>query len=133
MVDLVRAGVIEVFALEVDLRAAKLRGQALGMEDRAGTADVVGEQGGQLLLEIGALADFLIGGVDIDHGLLELWRHQLAAIGAEVAVGVRHGGEAGGSTHRAVSSKGGNEDEPSSAQHGQQGSDRHGPEGERRR
>ncbi|MOA27489.1 hypothetical protein D3C78_1483700 [compost metagenome] len=127
-----RAGVVEVLALEVDLRAAKLGGQPLGMEDRAGTADIVGEQRSQLFLEIGALADFLVGGLDIVHRLLELRGHQLAAVGAEVAVGVRHGGEAGRSTHGAVSSKR-SERRRALLRTGRQGPDRHGPEGERRR
>ena len=39
IVDLVRAGVIEVFALEIDLRAAQMLGQALGEIERIGAAD----------------------------------------------------------------------------------------------
>ncbi|MNC35324.1 hypothetical protein D3C75_838040 [compost metagenome] len=99
VVDLVRAGVVEVLALEVDLRTAEFFAQAAGMEDRAGAADVVGEQTGQLLLEIFALADLLVGGVDLVHHLLEVRWHQLAAIGAEVAAGIGHGGKTVGSAH----------------------------------
>ena len=36
VVDLVRAGVVELFALEVDLRAAAVFGQALGEVQRRG-------------------------------------------------------------------------------------------------
>ena len=43
------AGVVEVLALEVDLRAAEFAAQALGVVDRAGAADKVR----QLLLELG--------------------------------------------------------------------------------
>ena len=38
VVDLVRAGVVELFALEVDLRAAAVFGQALGEVQRRGAA-----------------------------------------------------------------------------------------------
>ena len=41
VVDLVRAGVVEVFALEKDLRATDLFRQALGVIDRRRPADVV--------------------------------------------------------------------------------------------
>jgi hypothetical protein len=41
VVDLVRAGVVEVLALEVDLRAADLAAQPCGVVDRAGPADKV--------------------------------------------------------------------------------------------
>jgi hypothetical protein len=37
----VRAGVVQVLALEVDLRAADLAAQARGVVDRAGPADEV--------------------------------------------------------------------------------------------
>ena len=41
VVDLVGAGVVELVALEVDLRAAEPLGQALGEVERRGAADVV--------------------------------------------------------------------------------------------
>ncbi len=44
IVDLVRAGVIEVFALEIDFRAAQMRGQPLGEIERAFAADIMGQQ-----------------------------------------------------------------------------------------
>ncbi len=77
----------------MDLRAAELFGEAPGVEDRARPAHIVGEQCRQFLLEILALADFLVGQVDVVHGLLEVRRDQLAAVGAEVSVGVGHGSE----------------------------------------
>jgi hypothetical protein len=43
IVDLVRAGVVEVFALEVDLRAAHFAAHARGVVDGRGTADEVGQ------------------------------------------------------------------------------------------
>ena len=51
VVYLVRAGVREVFALDVYLRAAKLRAQVFGVVQRRGPADVVGRKGLQFRLE----------------------------------------------------------------------------------
>ena len=51
IVDLVGAGVIELVALEVDLRAAEMPGQALGEIERARPADVVLEKTVELLLK----------------------------------------------------------------------------------
>ncbi len=85
VVDLVRAGVVQVFALEVDLRAAELLGQALGEVQRAGAADVVTLEIGQLLEEGRiALGLLVFGGQLVDQ------RHQgfgdeLAAEAAEQA------------------------------------------------
>ena len=42
VVHLVGAGVVQLLALEVDLRAAEMLGQALGEIERARTADVMG-------------------------------------------------------------------------------------------
>ena len=42
IVDLVRAGVVELLALEIDLRAAEMRGQPLGEIERARPADIMG-------------------------------------------------------------------------------------------
>ncbi len=53
VVDLVRAGVVQVFALEINLRAAGLSRQTLGVIQRAGTADVVREISIELRLEVG--------------------------------------------------------------------------------
>ncbi len=44
VVDLVRAGVVQLFALQVDLGAAEMLGQPLGEIERAGTTDIEGHQ-----------------------------------------------------------------------------------------
>ena len=44
IVDLVRAGVIELVALEVDFRAAEMLGQALGEIERRGAAHIMGPE-----------------------------------------------------------------------------------------
>ncbi len=100
VVDLVRAGVVQVLALEQDLRAADLAAEPLGVVDRAGPADVVLE----VLVVLGdegrILARLIVGRCQLlqrpDQGLGD----EAAAVAAEMAVGVgidveianRHGG-----------------------------------------
>ena len=85
VVDLVRAGVQQVLALQVDLRSAELLRHALGKIERGGTAAVVVQQIVQLGME---------GGVGLGRGvgLLQLLerghqrlRHIAPAIDAEAA------------------------------------------------
>ena len=66
IVDLVRAGVIEVFALEIDFRAAEMLGQALGEIERAFAADIMRQQPVQFGLEGRILLGRLIGLLQID-------------------------------------------------------------------
>jgi hypothetical protein len=51
VVDLVRAGVVQLFALEIDLGAAEMLRQAFGEIERARTADIVGAEMLQFRLE----------------------------------------------------------------------------------
>ena len=51
IVDLVAAGVVELIALEVDFRTAKMLGQAFGEIERRRTAGVMGVEVFQLGLE----------------------------------------------------------------------------------
>ena len=60
VVDLVRAGVEQVFALEVDFCAAERFGEALGEVERRGAAGVISEQRVELGLKGGVrLGDFV--------------------------------------------------------------------------
>src|SRR5690606_29322629 len=61
VVDLVGAGVVQVFALEPDLRAAQLFGPAPRVVDRTGPADEVLQLVGEFALEIGVVAIARIG------------------------------------------------------------------------
>jgi hypothetical protein len=71
VVDLVRAGVVQLIALEVDLRAAKTVCQAFGEIKRAGAADIVGPE----IVHLGPEA--LVGlGVLVLRLKLEDQRHQ---------------------------------------------------------
>ena len=71
VVDLVRTRMVEILALEVDLRTAQLLRQPPCMEDRARTAHVIGLKRRQLLLEVRPLPDRLVRGVDVVHRLLQ--------------------------------------------------------------
>ena len=51
VVDFVRAGVVEVLALEMDLRTAELPAPARGVVERGGAADVTGQVGVQFRQE----------------------------------------------------------------------------------
>ena len=55
-----RAGVIQLFTLEVDLRATAHLGQALGKVQRARTADEITLEVRQLFLELGVELGFLV-------------------------------------------------------------------------
>ena len=61
VVDLVRAGVVEVFSLEPDLRPTPGLGQPLAMVERAGPADVVGVVAVQLGAEGGVVLEPCVG------------------------------------------------------------------------
>ena len=90
VVDLVRAGVVEVLALEQDPRAARLGGEAVHVGQRAGSAGVVLQQpvelGGEGRVGLGLLV--LLGDL-FDRGDQRLG-DEAAAVRAEVAAGVRH-------------------------------------------
>ena len=84
VVDLVRAGVVQVLALDVDARAAALLGQALGEIDRARAADVVLELVAELGVERRILARALVGDAQLVQRRGERLRDEHAAVGAEV-------------------------------------------------
>ena len=65
VVRLVRAGVVQILALDVDARAAEVRRQVLGVGDRRGPAGVAGHQRFVLVPERGI-------GLGRAKGLLEL-------------------------------------------------------------
>ena len=83
VVDLVRAEMVQVFALQIDLRAAEFAAQIAAVEDGRRTPAVVGEQIGQLSLEFGIVAIFNEGVVDFVQHLFEGLGNELTAVGAE--------------------------------------------------
>ena len=88
VVDLVRAGVVEVLALEPDLRAAQMLGQALGVIDRAGAADVVLQLVGELGLERSVVAHAQVFALELVERVHQGLGDEHAPVGAEVAARV---------------------------------------------
>jgi hypothetical protein len=84
VVHLVRAGVVQVLALEVDLRAAAALGKALGVIDRTGSPNVVLELVAKLGLELRVLARLRIGDAQRLERGCERLRDERAAVRAEM-------------------------------------------------
>ena len=100
IVDLVRAGVIEVLALEIDFRPAQMRAQAFGEIERIGPAHVLP----QVIVELGA-EDVVVLGLLVGALEFEDERHQrlgdvAAAENAKMSVFVRTRPEAVDRLHR---------------------------------
>ncbi len=89
IVDLVRAGVIEVFAFEINLRAAQMRGETLGKIKRIGAAHIMLEQPVQLGVKGGIVLRRLVSLLQIQHQRHQRFGHEAAAIGAEMARHIR--------------------------------------------
>ena len=89
VVDLVRARVVQVLALEEDLRATPLLAQALGRIQRRRTADVEREVLVELGTEGGVVLELVVGRLELAQRLHERFGDETTAIRAEVASGVR--------------------------------------------
>ena len=83
------AGVIELVALEVDLGAAQVLGEALGEVERARPAGVVGVEIGQLLLEGGVGFRLVVGALQVEDQRHQRLGDEAAAEHAEEAKIVR--------------------------------------------
>ena len=88
VVDLVRAGVIEVLALQPDLRAAKLARPALRVIHRRGTSDVVLELALELRDELRIAAIARVLRLELVERANQRLGDEHAAIRAEVATRV---------------------------------------------
>ena len=88
IVDLVGASVVEVFALEVNLRAAHLTGHAVGVINGRGTAYVVRQLGLEFGNEFGVVLVLGIGLAQFNQGVGQCFAGKAAAVTTEVAVGV---------------------------------------------
>src|SRR5215213_9982506 len=86
VVDLVRAGVREVLALEPDVGAAPPLGQALGEHKRGRPADEVPRQAVPLLAELGVVAVALVGLFELFEGVDQGLGHVAAPEWAEVTL-----------------------------------------------
>ena len=88
VVDLVRAGVVEVFALEQDARAAHVFGQPAGFVDRAGPAHVMFVFVLEFGLEGRVAPGRVVGGFKLAQRFDQGFGHEHAAVAAEVAGGI---------------------------------------------
>ena len=105
VVDFVRAGVEQVFALEIDVCAAEGFCEARGEVERGGAAGVVAQQRVELQVEIGVSLGLGIGVLQLvergDEGLGNV----AAAVGAEASCdAIGHSGCHDSTLHRAHSS-----------------------------
>ena len=91
IVDLVCAGVIEVFALEIDFGAAEMLGQARREIERALAAGVMGEKPVQFLLERWILFRCLIGFLKLQQQRHQGLGDKAPAIGAKMSGGIGTG------------------------------------------
>jgi hypothetical protein len=89
VVDLVRAGVVQVLALQPDLRAARVLGEALGEVERRRAADVVGEQVQQLTLKRRRGHDRPVGALKLEQAGHERLGHVTPTEGSEMSARVR--------------------------------------------
>src|SRR5215472_3550446 len=85
VVDLVRAGVIEIFALQVDLRAAKLLRPAACMVNRARAPDVVLELALELGDEVGIVAIARVLVAQLVERVDQRFRDEHSAVRTEMA------------------------------------------------
>ena len=83
VVDLVRAGVRQVFSLEVDPGAAEVLRQAAGEVERRRPAHIVAHEVGQLLFERWIGARRAVGGLEFSDGRHQRFGDVLAAVRAE--------------------------------------------------
>jgi hypothetical protein len=95
VVDLVRTGVVQVFALEEDLCSAYLIAQPTGVIDRTGASDVMG----QIVVVFGderrIPTGLIIGSGQLLQRPDQRFCDEAAAIAAEMAAGIRIGVEIG--------------------------------------
>ena len=90
VVDLMRAGVTEILALEIDRRAAQAAGQSFGEIERCFPADILFEIIGKLAFESAIPAHLRIAALQFDKRRHEGFRHIAPAVGTEMAAPVRH-------------------------------------------
>ncbi|MNU28796.1 hypothetical protein D3C71_172400 [compost metagenome] len=89
VVNLVRAGVVQLFALEINLCAAAELGQAFSEIQRTRTADVITLEVGQFFFERRIFLGRFVFAGQIEDQRHQGFRHVAATERAEQAVGVR--------------------------------------------
>ncbi len=99
VVDLVRAGVIELLALQINLGAAAMRRKPLGKIERRRAPDIVREIAVHFRLERGIGLGLRVGLLQFQNQRHQRFGHKAAAIDAEVPALVRPGAERIGLLH----------------------------------
>ena len=79
---------VQVFALEINLRATKLLGQAFRKIQRGGAADKFGEVVGQFLLKFRVVLRAEIFSLQLLQRVHQRLGHITSAIGTKVALGI---------------------------------------------
>jgi hypothetical protein len=85
VIDFVRTGVEQVFALQVDARAAEMLRQAIGKLQRRGPPREVAQQAFELALEIPVRARLVVGALELLEQRHQSFRHVAATVGTEAA------------------------------------------------
>ena len=93
VVDLVRAGVVQILALEIDLRAAEMLGQAFGEIELRRPAGIVGRQILQLGLEVRIVLGLVPVPFEVEDQRHQRFGDETAAENAEHALLVGSGAE----------------------------------------
>jgi len=101
IVDFVRAGVEQVFALEINLRAAEFAGEPFRKIKRRGPAAKFFQVIFELALECRVLLRALVFVLQLLQGMHQRLRHEPPAVRAEMALGVWQF-SAGIFTHRPI-------------------------------
>ena len=91
VVDLVRAGVVQVFALEKDARAAQLTAPTLSEIQRRWTTDIMRHVVIKLRLKLRVFAQARVALLQLAHRGHQGFRNKLTAVATKVAVRVRKG------------------------------------------
>ena len=88
IIDLVRAGVEQIFALEINLRAAQHFAEAFGVVERRGASGVVVQQIGKLGLKRRIGRGLMVGGFKFFERRHQHFGNEAAAVGPEMSGGV---------------------------------------------
>src|SRR5262249_37331305 len=91
IVDLVRAGVVQLIALQVNLRPAQVLGQARGEIERARAAGVVRVEGRELLVKLRVRLGGGVPGLKVEDQRHQRFGDEAAAVEAEESALVRPG------------------------------------------
>ena len=89
IVNLVRAGVVQILALQPNLRAACLLRQAFGEIQRRRAADIISQLRAELRPKSGVILRGTISRFQLQHGLHQSLGDKLPAEAAKIATGVR--------------------------------------------